>query len=602
MADERHDGGVDHQHHVSSSPLSSRQAPRRSADDDTSDLRDQLQPHMSEPDDQQPLLQETATDTTAPTVQARIDVNGVTYILPTTDVVGARLLNALPQFSQWLQNANSSTLLRNDSLRRQSSGAGRFAGSGVGDETSSPVARDEDNDGNNDSSLGTLSDQPDGTGMWSDSPPRSRRRGASYPRTSPLPAHVARRGLNASLLDIMAESGRDVRMGVDSSTQDEHEHHEDSPADDADISGIQSPATAAVRDANANNAVAGEEQSAMDELQTLFRRCHHSLPFIGLFIIYFAYQHTTGIIVFFVGTVAIIGLDQRMRSQIALKEKASALHLVAIMIMCAIDMFALCCIDGDPNPLRHFAKIVHGDHPDRVFWDVIWTVIVNDFIIRLCSVSVKAVVALIKSNDQGSCSCGKRNARTARGAAVPGTQHQQSASADSPYVDAPDLESQPFDSSTAASPRASSSVAFYRRKLCASKFIADVFTFAYIFTKVRRKSLTNNRALILGTQGRKIFALVRSFITLGLEYGVYVSHEDLVEAGNPDCSICYEPMHLPVKLSCSHMFCEECVMEWFDRERSCPLCRASVATSLREQDEVKPQFLDGSTSLFPQLF
>lgn len=110
------------------------------------------------------------------------------------------------------------------------------------------------------------------------------------------------------------------------------------------------------------------------------------------------------------------------------------------------------------------------------------------------------------------------------------------------------------------------------------------------------------QALVLGTQGRKILVLVRSFITLGLEYGVHVSHEDLVEAGNPDCSICYETMHLPVKLSCSHMFCEDCVMEWFDRERSCPLCRANVGTTQREQDEVKPQFLDGSTSLFPQLF
>lgn len=96
---------------------------------------------------------------------------------------------------------------------------------------------------------------------------------------------------------------------------------------------------------------------------------------------------------------------------------------------------------------------------------------------------------------------------------------------------------------------------------------------------------------------------MRSFVTLGLEFGVYVSHEELAEADSLDCSICYEEMHQPVKLSCSHMFCEECVMEWFDRERSCPLCRANMAsTSQHPQDEVKPQFLDGSTSLFPQLF
>lgn len=100
-------------------------------------------------------------------------------------------------------------------------------------------------------------------------------------------------------------------------------------------------------------------------------------------------------------------------------------------------------------------------------------------------------------------------------------------------------------------------------------------------------------------------SLVRSFVSLGLEFGTYVCPEDVVEAGSPDCSICYEEMTQPVKLSCSHMFCEECVTEWFDRERSCPLCRASMATSPRDASpdgDAKPQFLDGSTSLFPQLF
>lgn len=118
------------------------------------------------------------------------------------------------------------------------------------------------------------------------------------------------------------------------------------------------------------------------------------------------------------------------------------------------------------------------------------------------------------------------------------------------------------------------------------------------------------QAVVLGTQARQILALVRSFITLGLEFGTYVSHDDVVEAGSPDCSICYEAMQQPVKLACAHMFCEECVTEWFDRERSCPLCRASMAaptsprsgSSSTSRDDVKPQYLDGSTSLFPQLF
>lgn len=69
-----------------------------------------------------------------------------------------------------------------------------------------------------------------------------------------------------------------------------------------------------------------------------------------------------------------------------------------------------------------------------------------------------------------------------------------------------------------------------------------------------------------------------------------------VTAAGDLCAICQEKMHAPVLLSCKHIFCEDCVSEWFERERTCPLCRALVKPSdLRS-------FSDGSTSLFFQLF
>lgn len=158
------------------------------------------------------------------------------------------------------------------------------------------------------------------------------------------------------------------------------EAHSEFPSPQPGATLHQSPAsgvttTAATQQDNANS----DDQSAIDELHALFRRCHHSLPFVGLFIVYFAYQHTTGIVVFVVGTVAIVGLDQRIRTQVALKEKASTLHLAGIVAMCVVDTFALCCIDGEPNPLRHFARTFQSDSAlhDGTFWDVLWMVIVN---------------------------------------------------------------------------------------------------------------------------------------------------------------------------------------------------------------------------------
>lgn len=47
-------------------------------------------------------------------------------------------------------------------------------------------------------------------------------------------------------------------------------------------------------------------------------------------------------------------------------------------------------------------------------------------------------------------------------------------------------------------------------------------------------------------------------------------------------------------LECHHIFCELCVGTWFDREQTCPLCRAKVVDD--------PSWRDGSTTFFVQLY
>ncbi|KAK1353135.1 RING finger and transmembrane domain-containing protein 2-like [Heracleum sosnowskyi] len=91
------------------------------------------------------------------------------------------------------------------------------------------------------------------------------------------------------------------------------------------------------------------------------------------------------------------------------------------------------------------------------------------------------------------------------------------------------------------------------------------------------------------------FAALRALSRKEVHYGSYATSEQVNAAGDL-CAICQEKMHAPIFLSCKHIFCEDCVAEWFERERTCPLCRALVRPA-----DIK-SYGDGSTSLLFQLF
>ncbi|XP_028852932.1 E3 ubiquitin-protein ligase RNFT2 isoform X1 [Denticeps clupeoides] len=77
-------------------------------------------------------------------------------------------------------------------------------------------------------------------------------------------------------------------------------------------------------------------------------------------------------------------------------------------------------------------------------------------------------------------------------------------------------------------------------------------------------------------------------------YGMRASSQQCSEAGDV-CAICQAQFRDPVALLCQHVFCEDCLCLWFDRERTCPLCRAAVVDALR-------CWKDGTTSAHFQIY
>ncbi|XP_061134894.1 RING finger and transmembrane domain-containing protein 2 isoform X3 [Syngnathus typhle] len=76
--------------------------------------------------------------------------------------------------------------------------------------------------------------------------------------------------------------------------------------------------------------------------------------------------------------------------------------------------------------------------------------------------------------------------------------------------------------------------------------------------------------------------------------GVRAGSQRCSEAGDV-CALCQTRFREPVALLCQHIFCEECLSSWLDRERACPLCRTTVVETLR-------CWKDGTTSAHFQVY
>uniref|UniRef100_A0A8C5QBY3 Ring finger protein 151 n=1 Tax=Leptobrachium leishanense TaxID=445787 RepID=A0A8C5QBY3_9ANUR len=46
------------------------------------------------------------------------------------------------------------------------------------------------------------------------------------------------------------------------------------------------------------------------------------------------------------------------------------------------------------------------------------------------------------------------------------------------------------------------------------------------------------------------------------------------------CSICHGVMRCPVMISCNHVFCRKCILQWLKRQQTCPCCRTEVRGKL----------------------
>ncbi|KAL4572552.1 hypothetical protein LXL04_019332 [Taraxacum kok-saghyz] len=305
------------------------------------------------------------------------------------------------------------------------------------------------------------------------------------------------------------------------------------------------------------------------DLQQLARMAEQILPFSLLLSVVFIRQHFEGIPDFLV-TIWIAAFmfksNDILRKQTALKGERKMAVLVAISVLFTIHVAVVYWWCRQDDVLYPLVMLPPKSIPP--FWHAVFIIVVNDTLVRQAAMVLKCFLLMYYKNSKG------RNRRM---------QGQMLTVIE--YL-----------------------LLLYRALLPAPVWYRFFLNKEYgsLFSSLMTGLYLTFKLTSIVDKVQSLISAVKALYRKEIHYGPYATSEQATlysfmtnspvhEAGEV-CAICQEKMHVPVVVRCKHVFCEECVSEWFERERTCPLCRALVRPA-----ELR-SFSDGSTTLYFQLF
>jgi len=293
------------------------------------------------------------------------------------------------------------------------------------------------------------------------------------------------------------------------------------------------------------------------ELRAVVSACERYIPFLLIILTKSLFEHGTGIVVCCGLVLTFLHANSVLKQQVARQGRRSLGPLLAITVnLCACLIFIYFVFLDSKLCLTAFFI---PPQSVETFVDLVWIVGVNDFILKFLCVLAKIGITLLPARLLPYQKRGKYYLFLEMCSQL----HRQLAPL------------QPWLLYLLAEPGKDTTSIPY-------KVLGVFLTAAYMVVKGR----TFVKALKMWKNA--FYKLLQS-----TRYGCTPSPE-LIKASGGFCPICQDAYHEPTMLHCKHIFCEECVATWFDRDTTCPMCRAKVSED--------PSWRDGATSQFIQLF
>ncbi|XP_064089776.1 RING finger and transmembrane domain-containing protein 2-like isoform X2 [Macrobrachium nipponense] len=263
------------------------------------------------------------------------------------------------------------------------------------------------------------------------------------------------------------------------------------------------------------------------------------------------FDHFAGLLVLLTLVIGFVWSNNILKKSIARQGRRSVKPLLALLVNIPAGVFLL-CYSYRSDKLINTVLLIHPDRDGFGVLDLLWIVIVSDYILKLVTVLLKTFVTILPHSLMHYQNRGK-------------------------YFLVIEMVSQLYRSLIPIQPWLSYLLGYSGPKI----LIGVILTATYLVCKgpdvvVRMKSLHD---------------AVDKFIH-NISYRSTPTKAQLQDAGV--CPICHDDFQLPTMLQCKHIFCEQCVVTWLDHEQTCPMCRTQVADD--------PAWRDGGTSHFLQLY
>ncbi|XP_044473980.1 RING finger and transmembrane domain-containing protein 2-like [Mangifera indica] len=291
------------------------------------------------------------------------------------------------------------------------------------------------------------------------------------------------------------------------------------------------------------------------DIQQAARWIEQVLPFSLLLLVVFIRQHLQGFFVTIWIAAVMFKSNDILRKQTALKGERKVSVLIGISIAFILHVLGVYWWYRNDDLLYPLVMLPPKSIPP--FWHAIFIIIVNDTLVRQAAMVFKCFLLMYYKNSRG------RNYRK-QGQLLTLVEYL---------------------------------ILLYRALLPTPVWYCFFLNKEYgsLFSSLMTGLYLTFKLTSVVEKVQSFFAALKALSRKEIHYGAYATSEQVNAAGDL-CAICQEKMHAPILLRCKHIFCEDCVSEWFERERTCPLCRALVKPAdLRS-------FGDGSTSLFFQIF